>query len=389
MPIFSEILTKLRENDSTLIHLDLAFQCDSHENEQDQLTDADMVELVRALTHNTYLTSLNLNGNKIGAEGIAMLAGIRLDALFLRNTGLNSECIDALILHNMLTVLDVSGNKLGDVDIAKLSQLPRLVSLDISENMVDNLSMKAFASHTALRKLSVKHNRCENSYFGIGPFWCLMALECNKTLESLDLTGNCISTISLAILARQSKIQALNLEQCYFFTDPFEKRADIQDVIDPITQFSKLRWLSIRGIDSKKQDMDQAAILLAPVPLEYLDISKVDMSAVGAKALACSTTLTTLIAADNYIGHSGLLALKQNRFITHLDTARNQTDTYPANKPDILQKNKEKSNSNASLNVLSMFNRETTPVGPALKRQRTDGEMEYAEQNVDTERMDI
>ncbi|MDF1683210.1 MAG: hypothetical protein P1U36_00990 [Legionellaceae bacterium] len=353
MPVSPEILTQLRQNDSTLVHLDLTFQFDVHFNEsthtwvsttheQDRLTDTDIVALSEALSQNTYLKSINLNKNKVGALGIGVLATKRLEKLSLGQNGLNSECIDALMLHETLISLDVPGNSLEDQDIAKLGQLASLSSLDVSENKIGPLFMDAIASNTTLEKLSIRNSRYGleyPAYVMMLPV-CLAALGTNKTLEYLDLSDNRIELRGFDVFSRHSTIQELNLQECNFFIGNALLPVSFSRAIALVAQLPRLTRLNIRALGTKRGgDTDEAIVSLAKLPLQYMDVSEMEISAMGAKALASSTTLTTLIASKNDIGPYGLLALAKNTSITHLDLSHNDMKTHPYYKPEIQQRN--------------------------------------------------
>jgi len=153
MPISRDILDKLRRNDPSLVHLDLTSQVKLYlsyhpevyipllNDESERLTDQYIIELCEALTHNTHLESLNLNKNIVSVIGITALLATPITSLSLRKNGLNSACIDALMLSERLLSLDVSSNILSDESVAKLASHPNLISLDASNNIVGPLAM--------------------------------------------------------------------------------------------------------------------------------------------------------------------------------------------------------------------------------------------------------
>ncbi len=339
MPVPLDILDKLRKNDPSLVHLNISSNVTLHfsqsehayialrGDENERLTDVDMLQLCEALTNNTCLKSLNLNKNRVGSLGIAALATTKLEGLSISQNGLNSDCIDALMLSKTLTSLDVSGNILTDADIEKLARQSRLTSVDVSYNIVGPLSMTAFGLNTTLTKLSIKETgfvRRGQRYIDLSP------LRFNTTLKCLELCRNPITT--LEALSGHPELEALNLEECSIGTN------DVDD-IRPISQIPKLSWLSLRQTESRRRDTDHIAELLANLPLLYLDISETEMSALGAKALARSTTLITLIASKNYIGICGLIALAENKNITHLDISKNNFKSGVSSKPEIRRRN--------------------------------------------------
>lgn len=341
MPISVDIIERLRNNDSSLVHLDLTSQVKLSlihyqnryvpylDDESERLTDADILELSESLTHNTCLKSLILNKNQVGLLGITALVTTRLEKLAIRQNGLNSDCVDALMLSETLIELDVADNLLRDEDIAKLAKNRRLTTLDVSENTVGPLSMTAFGGNTTLTKLVIRKTRFE---MHAERFINLAPLGFNTTLKCLEITGTVIAT--LAPLSGHPELERLNLEDCSIGDNSV-------DAFVPLLHIPKLSWLSIRGTESSGRDMDHVAELLANIPLLYLDISETEMSALGAKALARSPTLTTLIASKNYIGGFGLVALAGNKNITRLDISQNNTKRINSDNIKILRRNEE------------------------------------------------
>ncbi|MDF1827866.1 MAG: hypothetical protein P1U39_06260 [Legionellaceae bacterium] len=330
MPISRDILERLRNNDPSLVHLDLTSQINLYsgfpENRyhirrddiSEQLTNEDIVMLGEVLTHNNYLKSLVLNKNQVGRQGVSILASTRLEKLAIRQNGLNSECIDELMLSETLWMLDVAGNFLKDEDIEKLAQNPRFTTLDVSDNYVGPLSMATFASNTTLTKLVIQETRFtehrQQRYIDLEP------LRSNTTLICLEICKNWIPTLNP--LSGHPALEMLNLEGCRIG----DHQIDASN-LRPLLQIPKLAWLSIcKTEDRGLMDTDHVAQLLADLPLSYLDVSKTEMSALGAKALAKSRTLTTLIASNNYIGRCGLIALTENKTIEKLDISQNNTD---------------------------------------------------------------
>jgi len=126
MQIDSDLLTRLRNNDRTLVKLSL---------ENRRLNEFDIKLLQEALVENTTLTSLNVSYNQIDAAGAAALA---------QNT--------------TLTSLDVSWNQIGDAGATALAQNTTLTSLDVGGNQIGAAGAAALAQNTTLTSLDVCNN---------------------------------------------------------------------------------------------------------------------------------------------------------------------------------------------------------------------------------------
>jgi Ran GTPase-activating protein (RanGAP) involved in mRNA processing and transport len=99
------VFTRLKDNDSSLSELDLSDQ---------KLHDSDIQALLQALAQNTCLTTLNVSGNQIGAEGAKVLAqNTRLTTLNVERNAIGAEGAKALAQNTVLTTLDVANNQIG------------------------------------------------------------------------------------------------------------------------------------------------------------------------------------------------------------------------------------------------------------------------------------
>ena len=399
MPIPIEILTRIQENDPTLVHLDLTFPhkmyfndhmeiwlASNAEQEQGRLNDDDILVLGKALSHNTYLKSINLNKNKVGALGLRVLATKQLETLCLSQNGLNNDSIDALLLHTELTSLDVSENMFADESLAKLGQLECLSLLDVSGNEIGPLAMAAYAEKAALKILYAKDSKLLLHEESRAPL-PLDKFALNETLECLDISKNIINITSLKVISKHPALQKFNIQRCILLEDGyyFYKPANVNPVktVNTVTEFlsqiPKLTWLNMRAVCLEPaQDMDVLAIFLAHIPLTYLDVSDIQMSAMGAIALAGSTTLRTLIANRNHIGPSGLLALANNTYITHLELSYNNLKVYPDSRPEIRKRNYGQDGallrSGLMVEVMCMFEQNETLRTLKLSHQRIPGE---------------
>lgn len=96
MPIDNTLLKRLKENDTTLIELDLSCQ---------KLTSLDMQTLLDALANNTSLQKINLTGNNFGPEGGRLLAQLPVLTLSVSNCQLGDEGVQFFKQNNRLKAL--------------------------------------------------------------------------------------------------------------------------------------------------------------------------------------------------------------------------------------------------------------------------------------------
>ena len=87
------------------------------------------------------LTSLNLNGNYIGDEGVAHLAGLTtLTSLNLRRNNIGDKGAKHLTGLTALTSLDLEDNHIGDKGAKHLTKLTALTSLNLRRNLIEDKS---------------------------------------------------------------------------------------------------------------------------------------------------------------------------------------------------------------------------------------------------------
>jgi hypothetical protein len=155
-------------------------------------------EGTKALAQNTTLTSLNVSANNIGAAGAASLAqNTTLTSLHVSYNGIGAEGAKALAQNTTLTSLDVSINNIGAEGAKALAQNTTLTSLDVSYNGIGAEGAKALAKNTTLTSLDVGYNN-------IGAEGT-KALAQNTTLTSLDVGGDGISDTDKETIAARIK----------------------------------------------------------------------------------------------------------------------------------------------------------------------------------------
>jgi hypothetical protein len=187
MPLDTQLLEQLQQNNAGLTSLDLSSQ---------SLTEQDIAQLAQALSTNTNLTSLDISYNRIGAEGAkALSTNNSLTSLDVGWNEIGAEGAKALSTNTCLTSLDVSRNQIGAEGAKALSTNTRLTSLDIGCNQIGAEGAKALSTNTRLTSLDVSVNQ-------IGDIGA-KAFSTNTHLTSLDASDNQIGDESYQQIAQK------------------------------------------------------------------------------------------------------------------------------------------------------------------------------------------
>ena len=153
----------------------------------------------------TKLTSLDLRGNKIGAEGSASLAALRqLTCLDLGHNEIGDAGAWALSGLTNLTTLSLSNTWIGDAGAAELAALTKLISLKLCDNSIGDAGAAALSALTQLTALDLGQND-----LGDAGAASLVALT---QLKSLDLSYNQIGYAGAASLAALTQLSSLNIK---------------------------------------------------------------------------------------------------------------------------------------------------------------------------------
>jgi hypothetical protein len=113
MPVDVNILNRLSSNDPTLVTLFLPDR---------SFTDADIIQLFKALKGNTFLKRLNIGNYEIGGEGVIALAkNTTVTELKLTSNHIDNVSVVALSRNITITELDLGRNKISDEGRAALN----------------------------------------------------------------------------------------------------------------------------------------------------------------------------------------------------------------------------------------------------------------------------
>lgn len=272
MTIENKVLSRITENDPTLLTLNLSNQA---------LTPSDIKELVEALKKNTYLATLDLSGNQFGDEGAVLLT----------------------LTH--ITSLLISANRIGEVGAIALSKNKNIVILDISHNQIGNTGASAFAKNPVLTTLNLAGNQI--TYEGASPF------AENRWLKWLDLSENQLNDLGAIVLAHNKNLSTLILA-----SNQIGDSGAIALALHPTVTTLVLHHNNIAKIGAKA--------LAKATQLTSLDVSYNGLSIEGACAIAESVSLLSLFLAGNDANNIGIRKLAQNSVLTFLDISYNQVN---------------------------------------------------------------
>lgn len=224
------------------------------------------------------LTSLNLSNNRVGTDG-AMVISTHLEHLISLDLSGNHWILGvgakAIAEHlEQLNLLNLSDNDIGDIDAKVIAEhLGKLTSLNLSHNKISDTGARYIAEHLGkLTSLNLSHNRISEN----GPRY--IAEHLNK-LISLNLGGNQIGYEALqAISHNLGNITSLYLKDSGISDD------GVRYIAENLSQ--------LNSIDLSQNEKFTNVEPLAELPLLLLNISNtgvVDLSPLKSMVLSGSS----------------------------------------------------------------------------------------------------
>jgi PAS domain S-box-containing protein len=277
MPINSQLLILLKNNDSSVVSLDLSHQA---------LHMGDIQILIENLKGNSYLTTLSLTGNQIGDEGAVFLAKY-------------------LVFLN----LNLCGTGLGEAAAVSLAKHPNIISLDISHNKINDDVVAEFVKNTRIETLNLAGNKIT----------CLgaIALARNKTLRSLNLMGNFVADSGASCLAQNNTLTFLNLA--------------VNNITDSgAIALANNSTLTSLVLHHNKIDKEGARAFSKNTQLLELDLGNNKIGTDGAVFLSKNITLISLYLPENSINNLGIIALVKNSNFKRLHLSYNRVSDESA-----------------------------------------------------------
>lgn len=225
MPIDASLLLSIEQNRFTDFKLSLV---------EKNLTDEDMVALVKAIKSNAHIQALDLSVNNITAIGVEYLATLySLVTLDISANDIGPEGVKFLAKSN-LQKINISANPIGsgagefsssthlveliasecnitDVGARQLFQSAYIKILDLSTNSINGTSLEIIPSNVVLTELNLSQNGLRSE--------CLQFFTTNKALIYLNLTNVFIDTNDITKLIENSVLEELILVQCLINDD--------------------------------------------------------------------------------------------------------------------------------------------------------------------------
>lgn len=173
---FNEAILYLRNNEPGLVALDLSDQ---------ELSEENLFELVKAMETNTHLKKIRMNSCQINDEKVEILS-----KLF------------------SIEVLSLRANKISDKGLSSLAQMTSLKELDLSSNNDNynrNITAKGlefFVGNTTLEQLTLSDNELNDE--------CAKKLARSNLLR-LVLSNNKLTYKGAAYLASHKKLELLDI----------------------------------------------------------------------------------------------------------------------------------------------------------------------------------
>ena len=279
--------------------------------------DAGCEALAQALEGNTVLTSFVLSGCSIGESAThlfkALEANRALSSLDLSNNNVgNAESAalaKAMAVNTTLIDINLSVNGITEAGAPYLAQIlqvnSRLKSMALGGNHLSDfgcdLLAVALRSNTALTSLDLRANGVVE-----GAEALLRGLECNSTLQLLDLSENGWRNSKILFANPRNKSvhilhRAMHYVDCVLLASALASNATLTSV--------SLRDSGVAADDCKVL----AQALEVNAKLSFVDLAGNKIDGAGciplAKALEMNKALTSIILDENSIGNAGAVAL--------------------------------------------------------------------------------
>ena len=239
--------------------------------------------------------------------------GLENVSLSLVNMGLGPDDMTTISRIPGVRTLDVSYNRVGDLGVQRLCSIPGLTVLNIAacRLMGDRLtsqSATALAAHARLASLNMSHNEMRNGT--LAPF------ATNATITDLNVSCNILGLADATALASMPGLTLLNAEDNRFLHGGAAAFANNRT----ITHLNlRLNRLGDQGVQALAPNGTLIWLDLGNNSVRQPGVGLVDVTDVGATALANNQSIRTLILDRNMVGDGGAIALSRNTVLRDVD----------------------------------------------------------------------
>ncbi|XP_036413667.1 toll-like receptor 13 [Colossoma macropomum] len=229
------------------------------------------------------VSTLNLTGIQMNEEIKSVLQTFNTSLTNLRLYRLKEQTVKKLIktacLINTLRTLHVQSSRMASISAKELTGCTDLVTLDLSENSLRNITNLAFGSMTNLKRLSLSRNKLDSVPPAI---WNL------SSLEDLDLSYNSIYSLTCSDFNSLAQLQTL-----YISRNPLNSIKDCS--------FQNLTNLKTLIISSSRLISVTNCFRACLQKLELLDLTQNKLNYIHKGDFGDLNSLTHLLLNDNQI----------------------------------------------------------------------------------------
>ncbi len=269
-----------------------------------------------ALTNNTQLNTFDLESSTISEAVLKVL----VNKLFLTYLDLNKPCKIGYQNGN-LTSLELDGNQIGDDGVTVFKHNRTLTNLSLSENGITAPGARALASSHVITHLNLTNNQIGDK--GAGAF------KSNHTIIVLNLTSCGISSLGADELAGNKKITRLVLQDnnigdlgaAAFCDHPSITELNLYNCgigEQGALQLADTKTITRLNLKENKIGDRGAAAFQTNRSITDLNLTNCNIGSQGGIELSKNSAITCLGLSWNEIGDAGAAAFKDNTSLINL-----------------------------------------------------------------------
>jgi PAS domain S-box-containing protein len=325
MPMDEKLYQRILAKDETLIEVNVSDQ---------DLSEEDITNLLRALIKNEKVKTLNISGNNITSRNLRLLFSPSLHIThviarycdiedipsFSDTSGKDDHATPIIYLDltgNLISTtgiielsksglefLSLSDTGLTDAEALPLADMRCIKTLILSHNAIRRKTTSRLAINSSLKELYLHNNNMSGTD--------IMPILASQSITTLGMGGNILDKAVAQGIAINTILETLNINNC--------KVTD--ELAIELLKNKSLKYLSIAF--NYLTEISTSAFLA--VNLIRLNISYNKLKDKGAIIIAEHLTITELIIRSNKIALEGARALSKNKILKTLDLSCNSAN---------------------------------------------------------------